>query len=284
MTRTQKMKTLSRANTALAAVLLAAALSCQSEFIYHPDNVLVSTPAAINLEYEEVRFAAADGTKLHGWWIPSRDGRGAVIHCHGNAGNISHRLKIIENFNRLKLSTFIFDYRGFGLSGGSPSEQGTYADALAAWHHLVRDRKIPPGRIAVHGQSLGGAVAAWLAVKERPAMLIIESSFTSARDVARHHGVFPPAVYLITYNYATAGRIAGLRCPVLVIHSRDDEVIPYAQGEKLFAAAPEPKEFLEIRGSHNYGFIASRDIYFNRLDSFIDKHLSARGDRGIPGN
>jgi hypothetical protein len=265
----------------LPVILLISLLfvSCQSGFIYHPDPALVTTPASINLEYEEVRFSAADGTKLHGWWVPSREERGTVIHCHGNAGNISHRLAILETFNRLKLSTFIFDYRGFGQSEGSPSEKGTYADALAAWTYLVRDRKISPERIAVHGQSLGGAVAAWLAVKERPALLVIESSFTSARDVARHHGICTPAVYIITYNYATAERIGKLRCPVLVIHSRDDEVIPYVQGEKLFAAALEPKEFLEIRGSHNYGFIASRDIYFNRLDSFIKKHLPAGGDK-----
>ena len=253
--------------------LLAALLSCQAGFIYHPDPDLVATPATLKLDYEEVRFTAADGTRLHGWWVPSREERAVAIHFHGNAGNISHRLKVIETLHNLKLSAFIFDYRGFGKSAGSPTERGTYADAEGAWNYLVRIKNVPPERIVLHGQSLGGGVASWLAVKHRPALLILESTFTSTRDVARHHCSFTPATWLITWRYDTLGRATKLACPLLVIHSPEDEVIPYSQGRAIFSAAREPKEFLEIRGSHNRGFVASYDVYVRGIDSFIKKYL-----------
>ena len=256
--------------------LLLACLSCQSDLIYHPETVLTATPAAIKLDYRDVRFTASDGVKLHAWWVPAKNERGVALFCHGNAGNISHRLKTIEILNRLGLSTFIFDYRGFGLSEGHPSEKGTYADALGAWEYLVGTQNINPGKIIIHGRSLGGAVAAHLATERNPALLIIESSFTSARDVARHHVPFPPAAWIITYRYDTVGRIKKLRCPVLIIHSPDDEVIPFSHGVELFKNAPEPREFLKIAGTHNYGFVLSEIAYYTALDSFVGKYLPGR--------
>ncbi len=262
---------------AVIITLLMACLSCQSGFIYHPESALVATPASVRLDYQEVRFKAADGVNLHAWWVPAKNERGVALFCHGNAGNISHRLKTIETLNALGLSTFIFDYRGFGLSEGSPSEKGTYADARGAWEYLVRERNIDPGKIIIHGRSLGGAVAAHLATERNPALLILESSFTSTRDVARHHVPFPPVAWIITYRYETIGRIRKLKCPVLVIHSPDDEVIPFSHGVRLFNSAPEPREFLKISGSHNNGFILSYREYSSAIDIFIGKHL--RGDR-----
>ncbi len=259
----------------VAPLMLATALlSCQQGFIYHPDNRLIATPKAINLPYEEVRFPASDGTKLHGWWVPSRPSRGAIIHCHGNAGNISHRLRILEIFNSMELDVLLFDYRGYGLSEGSPSEKGTYADAEGAWEYLTKVKGIPAERIIIHGQSLGGAIAAKLASKQRPAMAVVESSFTSTRDLARKFCSFTPAIYIIiSYTYETEKHIAGARCPVLVVHSRDDELIPFSHGEKIFLAAKEPKAFLEIQGSHNGGFIQSGSVYVSGLKSFIEAHL-----------
>jgi len=260
--------------TAAALFLGFLLLSCQSGFIYHPDRNLAATPGAINLAYEEVRFPAADGTKLHGWWIPSRESRGAVIHCHGNAGNISHRLGIIEIFNSMGLDVLVFDYRGYGLSEGTPTEKGTYADAEGAWRYLADVKGISRERIIVHGQSLGGAIAAHLASQRQPAMVVVESSFTSTRDLARNFCSFTPAIYIIlTYTYETARFAGEARCPLLVIHSRDDEMIPFSHGEKIFHAAKEPKAFLEIRGSHNGGFIQSGSVYVSGLKSFIGDHL-----------
>ena len=135
----------------------------QSHLLYFPYRTLSQTPAAVGLAYEDVSFQAADGVVLSGWFVPSQRARGVLLFCHGNAGNMSHRLDSLQIFHRLGLSTFIFDYRGYGRSEGQPTEQGTYLDAEAAWTYLVHTRQLAPTEIIVFGRSLGGAIAAWLA-------------------------------------------------------------------------------------------------------------------------
>ena len=244
----------------------------QSRFVYFPLRGIMATPAAIGLSYETVHFEAADGVRLSGWFVPAESSRGVLLFCHGNAGNISHRLESIDVFHRLGLSTFIFDYRGYGQSQGKPTERGTYLDAEAAWRYLVEKRGVDPTEIVFFGRSLGGAVAAWLAREHTPPALIVESTFTSVPDLAAQLYPFLPVRWLSRFDYSTVEYLRQVHCPVLVVHSRDDEMISIRHGRGLFAAANEPKEFLEITGSHNEGFMTSAARYEDGLDSFLSRH------------
>jgi uncharacterized protein len=263
---------------AAAGYLIIAALLFffQSNLIYYPESTLVSTPGAARLPYEEASLRTQDGVRLHGWYLPAQQHRGVLLHCHGNAGNISHRLDVLEFFHRLGLSVFIFDYRGYGKSAGRPDESGTYRDAEAAWDYLVTARGIAPGEVIVHGQSLGGAVAAWLAHRHTPGALILESAFTSVEDLAGELYPYLPVRWLTRYHYPTIKFVRDVKCPVLVVHSRGDEIIAFSHGQRLFEAAPEPKAFLEIWGSHNEGFLRSAQLYQTGLQTFISQHLAGR--------
>ena len=261
---------------ALISVSLCILSGCVSRFIYHPDRDMRGAPSNQGLRYEPVDLETKDGMTLSGWWIPVCKQRGVVLFCHGNAGNIFHRLDSLLIFNRLGLSTFIFDYRGYGKSDGRPSESGTYLDAEAGWHYLVQTRKIPPEHIIIFGRSLGGSIAAWLAQEHYPRMLIIESSFTSLRDMVKDRFPWFPARLVRNYQYHTSQHLQKAQCPVLIIHSRDDELIPFRQGQELYEAAKEPKEFLEISGSHNRGFMDSLTQYELALDIFISRYLERK--------
>ncbi|MBN1993769.1 MAG: alpha/beta hydrolase [Anaerolineae bacterium] len=245
----------------------------QERLIYFPTRRITATPADIGLAYEAVWLETTDGVKLSGWFIPAEEARGVVLFLHGNAGNISHRLDSLEIFHRLGLSVLIIDYRGYGQSEGQPSEQGTYLDAEAAWHYLVKERQIPPGQIILFGRSLGGAVAARLAQQNNPGALILESTFTSVPDVAAKYYPFLPVRLLARFKYNTLARLPQINCPVLVVHSPDDDIIPYSHGKQLLAAAPEPKEFLALKGGHNEGIFISGKQYEAGLDAFISKYL-----------
>jgi fermentation-respiration switch protein FrsA (DUF1100 family) len=251
----------------------------QSGMLYLPDlpsRELTTTPRAIGLAYEDVRLRTDDGVQLHGWFIPAAQPRGTLLFFHGNAGNISHRLDSIRIFNELRLSVFIFDYRGYGQSEGSPSEVGTQRDAVAVWRYLTEERGVAPQQIVLFGRSLGAAVAAWLATQREPGALILESAFTSVPDVAAEYYWWLPVRLLARFEYATRDYVRAVRCPVLVVHSPDDEIIAFKHGEAIFAAAPEPKELLRLRGSHNEGFLLSGAIYTGGLDAFLARHLPVR--------
>lgn len=257
-------------------VLLGLLWFFQSRLMYFPDIPGVHSdakPSDIGLAYEDVSFRTSDSLTLRGWYIPADSPRGVLLFMHGNAGNITHRLDSIALFNQLKLSVFIFDYRGYGASEGRPSELGTYRDAEAAWRHLVEDRKLPAGRIVLFGRSLGAAVAAQLATRTRPAALIVESAFTSVPDIAARYYWYLPVRIFARFDYGTKSYIKKISCPLLVVHSPDDEIIPFAHGEAIFAAAAEPKSFLRLRGSHNEGFISTGAAYTDGLRAFLDKHL-----------
>lgn len=249
---------------------------CLSQVLYHPSRELRGTPADLGLPYEWVSLETADGARLSAWWVPADSPRGVLLFCHGNAGNISDRLDSIRIFNRLGLSLFIFDYRGYGKSNGSPSEQGTYRDAEAAWNYLVQVRQTDPQKIVVFGRSLGGSIAAWVSRANKPQALILESTFISLQEAARDRlpGLF--AKLLVPDQYRTLRSLTILHCPVLIVHSRKDEIIPFRHGEALYAAASEPKEFVEIHGSHNRGFLDSQPLYEAALDSFLSKYLGKK--------
>ena len=251
------------------AVLSFAVFLFQSKLLYFPQEEIIADPGRVGLEYQTVNFITDDNVKLYGWYIPAADPRAVLVFFHGNAGNISHRLDSLIIFHRLGLSTLIFDYRGYGQSGGDISEQGSYDDAAAALRYLVSERHIPQSDIILFGRSLGGAIAAHLASRSRPKALIIESSFTSIPDLAAELYPFLPVRLLSRFQYNTRQSLASVACPVLIIHSRDDEIIPFQQGRELFSAANTPKEFLEISGDHNGGFLANEKPYVQGLNRFI---------------
>ena len=236
--------------------LLALFYFAQSRLLYIPHRQLTITPAEYGLEYEDVRLRASDGVGVHGWWVPSRGATITVLFCHGNAGNLSHRVPLLAALHSLGMNALAFDYRGYGESEGNPSEAGTYVDAAAAWDHLVSERGVPPGEIVVFGRSLGGAVASHLARERTPRALILESTFTSVPDLARElYPLLPSA--LARYHYRAVENVAHVDCPVLVIHGEADEIVPLKHGRRLYDAANGTKRFIGKPGGHNDGFLES---------------------------
>jgi uncharacterized protein len=236
-----------------------------------PSRQHMATPDDIGLPYEALRIGTADGEQLDAWFIPARQERAVLLFFHGNAGNISHRLDSLRIFHGLDLSVLILDYRGYGQSTGRPTEQGTYEDARAAWRYLVEERGVPADRIVLFGRSLGGAVATWLAAEHPPAGLIVESTFRSVPDLAAEIYWFLPVRQLARLEYPAEELISTVQAPVLVVHSREDEIIPFRHGEALHAAARRPKQLLELSGGHNTGFLLSERRYVEGLDAFFDK-------------
>ena len=244
----------------------------QFSMVYYPNlpsRELTTDPKDVGLAFENVQIATEDNQQLHGWYIPAQKNSDVLLFFHGNAGNISHRLDSIGIFHHLGLAVLIFDYRGYGNSSGKPSEKGTYRDAQAALDYLARERQIDSGRLIYFGRSLGGAVASHLAVKHPPKALILESTFTSAPDMASR--LFPifPLRWLTRFSYSNISNIKAIHCPVLIIHSPEDDIIPYDMGQNLYDSANAPKRFLQIRGGHNDGFIQSGEIYTQGLRNFL---------------
>lgn len=249
----------------------------QAKLLYYPNipsRRLTASPADIGLEYESVSLSTIDGVGIHGWFIPVAQERGTLLFFHGNAGNIAHRLDSIKIFHDLGLSVLIIDYRGYGQSQGRISEQGTYLDAEAAWNYLTRTRNIPAARIAVFGRSLGAAMAAYIASGKKPGALILESAFTSVPDMAARLYPFFPVRLLSRFEYNTRKMLRSVTCPVLVVHSPADEIIPFENGLKLYESAREPKEFLKLQGGHNEGFLVSGRAYKDGIGRFIKASLS----------
>ena len=242
-----------------------------------PGRQLDATPLDIGLDFENVNFETADGERIHGWFVPATEARGTLLFFHGNAGNISHRLESIMIFNRLQLNVLIIDYRGYGQSSGKTTESGIYQDANAAWSYLVDERGIPEDRIVIFGRSLGGAAAAWVASRQRPAALIVESSFSSGSDMAQRLYPIFPAKLLTRLKFPVAEFVSRVKRPVLVVHSRDDEIIPFAMGQAIHDAAGVNGQFLELRGDHNAGFWISRKDYVPGLDGFLSAVLDQKG-------
>jgi len=254
------------------AVVLLLVFLFQSRLVYFPEvgRALVATPRAAGLDFEEVRLTADDAT-LHGWWVPANAARGAVLILHGNAGNISHRLEYLTMFNRLGYATLIVDYRGYGRSSGTPSEDGTYRDGEAAWRHLTEIRKFAPRDIVVFGESLGGGVATWLALQHPPRALVLASTFTSAPDLGAQVYPWLPVRWLARIEYGNRARIGQIAAPVLIAHSKGDDIVPFSHGQALFDAAREPRQFLELRGGHNDGFIFMREEWVREVGAFLDR-------------
>jgi hypothetical protein len=235
------------------------------------------------MPYETVRLDTEDGETLHGWWIPANDvsretppehrvGH-TLLFFHGNAGNISGRLESVQQFYQLGLNVLIVDYRGYGQSTGSPSEEGIYRDAEACWRYLTETKGLAPQKIVVFGRSMGGGPATWLATREQPGAVILESVFTNVPDVGAHHYSFLPVRALATNQFDNESRVAEIKAPKLFVHSQGDRVVPFELGRQVYEAAAEPKQFLEIEGGHNDGFLVSAEEYLRTIDDFLSEYL-----------
>ncbi len=234
-----------RGNAPVAGSLL-------NSFLYFPSRAIVETPANAGLAFRDLEIETEDGERLHGWWIGARvPSLGHVLLCHGNAGNVGDRVLHARLLSTAGFDVLLFDYRGYGRSSGRPSEEGTYRDARAARRALLRQSEVDESRVFYLGESLGGAVALALALESPPKGLILQSTFTSVRDMSRLHYPFIPAA-LVPDAYPTLRLIGGLQAPLLVLHGERDDIVPPSHGHALFDAAPDPKELRVFpRAGHN---------------------------------
>jgi fermentation-respiration switch protein FrsA (DUF1100 family) len=226
-----------------------------------------SDPAA---ETEDVDLTGADGTRLHAWWLPCPGAQHALLYCHGNAGNLSHRAGSIAKLrDLLKVHVLIFDYPGYGKSSGRPTEKGCYQAADAAYAFLTDSQKIEPENVLIYGGSLGGGVAVDLASRKPHRGLVLVKTFTSAPDAGA--GMFPwlPVRWLMRNRFDSLRKIKACKRPVFIGHGTADTLIPYAHGQRLFEAANEPKEFFTLDGSDHNDPLPPE--FFAALRTFLDK-------------
>lgn len=246
-------------------------------FVYFPDRHLIATPADVGLDYEDVYFRTGDGLRLHGWFVPGGPAS-PLLWLHGNGGNISYAMEALRMLHQaLNRALFLADYRGYGLSDGSPSEKGLYRDAEAALAELTRRSGVDTTDVVVFGQSLGSAVAVDLAVRQRVRALVLESPFTSLHDMARH--VYPalPLGPLLRGRYDSIGKIRQVEEPLLILHGAGDDVVPAWMGKRLFEVANEPKRFRMFDGcSHNDICTVAGADYVATLRTFVEEVGSTR--------
>ncbi len=246
----------------------------QDQKIFFPAAVLRISPDQIGLPYDDVKLPSSDGVMLHGWYvIAAAKPRATVLYLHGNSGNIGNCLENVKQLVLLGMNVLVIDYRGYGGSTGKPSEQGLYDDAEAAWRYLLDTRKVDPQEIVVYGQSLGGAVATHLAARHTPGALILEAAFTSLPDSAAERYPWLPVRWLAHYRFDTLAALKTVRCPVLIVHSLDDEVTPYRNGLKLYAAASGASAMLDLHGPHNGAVNDDLMVYTNGIDNFLTRYM-----------
>lgn len=256
----------------------------QGRLLFIGGRVMDRTPAdpPFGWEYEDLDIPV-DGETANAWFIPAPSARGVVIFSHGNAGAIADRLESIQVFRELRFSVLIYDYGGYGKSTGKASEERAYADIRAMWRYLTEDRGIPPERIALFGRSLGGGPTVQLATEVNARAVILESTFLSVAQLAQEMLPIFWVKPFIRHRFDNAAKVPQIKAPKLHIHSADDSLIPYRHGRKLFELAGEPKQFLEIRGDHNEGFVVSWSHYKKGLDEFLTplfKDLCAEPETG----
>jgi uncharacterized protein len=245
----------------------------QGRLLFINTRELYRDPSAMGWEYEDIELPVGNET-THAWWIPAPEpARGVFLFSHGNAGNIADRLESVSIIRGMGFDTLVYDYGGYGRSTGKPSEARCYADIRAMYRWLTETRGIPPERIVIFGRSLGAGPSIQLATEAPAAALIAESAFLSVPQMAqRLYPIFPGAL-LARHRFDNEAKIAGIRMPVLLIHSPDDTIIPYDHGRRLYDLAPQPKAFLQINGGHNEGFWQSGSLYTSGILDFLQSWL-----------
>jgi uncharacterized protein len=264
--------------TAAGLVILGFMLRWLERFlVYFPSTHMAANGTELGRPVEDVFLTTRDGVRINGWFYPAslRSSRShlVLLLLHGNAGNITHRLDCYQLWLELGVNVFALDYRGFGLSQGRPSEDGTYLDAAAACAWLVA-RGFQPGQIVALGESLGGGVASELVLNAGLGGLVLQSSFTNIPDLGAELYPWLPVRWLAKTRYDTLSRLPGIHCPVLIMHSRTDTLIPFHHAERNFAAANNPKTLWEIRGDHDNALDAGRAVYKTGLENYLVQHFA----------
>lgn len=255
--------------------MCAALFVFQSTLVFVPSAVMSRTPADAGLDFEPVTLTTRDGERLLAWWVPPPSPDGAVVlFAHGNAGNLSHRLDTLRAHHRMGHGVLAFDYRGYGVSTGTPSEAGLALDARAAWDHLTIDRGIPAARIVLHGRSLGAGVAVGLATEVEAAGLVVEAAFTSLPDLAAELYPLFPVRWLSRIEFPNRRRLAALNLPVLVVHGVDDTLVPFTHGRALHAITPNAT-LLALAGGHNDAFVVSAGDYQRGVGEFVARAVKS---------
>lgn len=256
----------------------------ENAMIFIPSRTLTAHPGSFGLAYERLWLAAGDGPRLRAWWIPGPRADAPVMLClHGNAGNLSNRVDKMKLFHDAGAAQLWIDWRGYGESTGSPSEAGLHRDALAAWKRLAAEQGVPPGRLILYGESLGAGAAVELAARVPAAGLIIDGGFSSVPEMAREVLPWFPS-FLIRARFDNLAKLPRVTIPALFLHSREDEIVPYAQARRNFAAAAGPKSFVELKGSHNDGFLDSAPAYGAAIAYFLRQVVPTPSEtRSKPG-
>ena len=260
----------------LGVLVLSFLTGCWNWFIesqvFFPDRTIDQTPADFGLRYEDIWFESADHVRLHGWLIPASTPTYLLLFCHGNAGNISHRLDNIRLLHQKGINVFIFDYRGYGRSEGRISEQGFYLDSEAAHQEARKWTEQYEAKLVIFGRSLGGIAATHLGATRACNGIILESTFTNMGAMARAHYPLPFTERLLKHRLNAVGEIAQIRAPILFFHGDKDRIVPIQLGRTLYEAAPNPKEFVTLTGAgHNDTYFVGGNDYFDKLKAFMDK-------------
>lgn len=260
----------------------------QDRMVFFPTREMEATPADIGLTFVDVFIEMGDSEQVHAWYVPARienntdnnSSAPTVLFFHGNGGNISHRLPTTELVAGLGANIMLVDYRGYGRSDGAPSEDNMFSDALACYHWLTNTKETPPDQIILFGRSLGGAVAIELATRVECAGLIVESSFTSARAMGNLMFPYFPVGLLLKYKFASIDKIGKINCPLLVTHSKEDDMIPFQMGRALFEKALGPKRLVQIAGLHNERHYMQDPFYRECLENILTKRQFGEWDKG----
>ncbi len=244
--------------------------SFQENIIFQPTAEIISHPLAKTLAWEETKFPTSDGETLTGWWTDNGEDE-TILFFHGNAQNMSHRTGQLFVFQKLRKNSFIFDYRGYGESSGKiKKEADFYEDARSALKFLTEEKNIPPEKIILWGKSIGTAGVLELAQEYSFSKIVLEAPFFSLGETAQWHYPFLPAKWMVKYKFLNGEKIKNITSPVLIFHSKEDEIVPFFQGQKLFEVSPEPKTFIELKGSHNRAIHEDTEKYFQALQEFFE--------------
>jgi fermentation-respiration switch protein FrsA (DUF1100 family) len=250
----------------------------ENAMIFIPSRTMTAHPGSFGLPFERLWLDPGDGPRVRAWWIPSaRDGAPVMLCFHGNGGNLSNRVDKMKIFHDLGAAQLWIDWRGYGESSGAPSEAGLYRDALAAWRQAVRVRGVPASRLVLYGESLGNGASIDLATKVPAAGLIVDSGFSSIPDMAKTILPWMPA-FLIRARFDNLGKLPRARLPSLFLHSREDEIVPYEQARRNYAAAADPRGFTDLKGTHNDGFLDSQPAYGAAIGHFLRQVVPTPSD------
>jgi fermentation-respiration switch protein FrsA (DUF1100 family) len=249
----------------------------QPSMAFFPMRGVQRTPDAFGLQYETLQIDTADGVRLHGWWMPHASPRAQVIYWHGNGGNLALWLDVLADLRQRGFSVLAVDYRGYGDSEGSPSEQGIYADAEAANAYFREHLRRADTPTIYWGRSLGAAVASRAAAQDQPDALILESPFPDVRFLFRRNPIMLPLAYLGSYRFPTAEHLERYQGPLLVIHGDADSIIPFAAGQRVFESAATPrKTFAVLKGADHNDMHARHPEYWPAVERFVDALRQSR--------